>query len=109
MTTEEWLREYDLYSRLKRVSLFNCFRLTKTFQTWKRVVKRQKFASASRSLVETSAIFGDVKMRDCFLQVSWINTWSQGAVVVDLGLTSPTLDALWSQPQTTGYNRIFEL
>ena len=68
---EQWLTEFRLYEDIRRLSFFQSFKKTKAFQTWKRVVKRQKFANASTKLLETSCILGlaDPKMREAFLQV----------------------------------------
>ena len=65
------LKEFRLYEDIRRLSFFQSFKKTKAFQTWKRVVKRQKFANASTKLLETSCILGlaDPKMREAFLQV----------------------------------------
>jgi hypothetical protein len=66
---DKWLAEYKNYERLRVIPFFLHFKMTKSFQTWKRVVKRQKFISASQRLKEGSCIFGNTKMRHCFLQV----------------------------------------
>lgn len=36
----------------------------------RRILKRQKFIAASQAIMENSCIFGNLKMRHCFLQVS---------------------------------------
>ena len=72
VTRPGWLlKEFRLYEDIRRLSFFQSFKKTKAFQTWKRVVKRQKFANASTKLLETSCILGlvDPKMREAFLQV----------------------------------------
>ena len=71
----QWLTEFRLYEDIRRLSFFQSFKKTKAFQTWKRVVKRQKFANASTKLLETSCILGlaDPKMREAFLQVWPLN------------------------------------
>ena len=72
LSLDEWLAEFRLYEEIKGLAFFQRFKKTKAFQTWKRVVKRQKFANASSVLLESSCILGneDPKMRDAFLQVS---------------------------------------
>ena len=49
---------------------------------WKRIVKRQKFVSATKKLSENSCIFGNSKMRHCFLQVQ-----SLVGKLTDMGVT----------------------
>jgi len=71
VSLDEWLSEFRLYSDMKGLSFFASFKKTKAFQTWKRVVKRQKFSNAKSQLQDASCILGshDPKMRDAFLQV----------------------------------------
>ena len=70
VTIDEWLREFDLFEKLRQISFFRGFKLTKAFQTWKRVVKRAAFLTASQTIIENSCILGtNARMRDCFLQV----------------------------------------
>ena len=71
VSLDEWRNEFQLYEKLKTLNFFKRFKKTKAFQTWKRVVKRQKFTNASNKLLENSCVFGlsDPKMRDAFLQV----------------------------------------
>ncbi len=69
LSLEEWVDEYRNYEKLRSISFFFRFKKTKSFKTWKCVVKRQKFTSAYKRLSETSCIFGSSKMRHCFLQV----------------------------------------
>ena len=70
VSIDEWLREFDLFEKLRQISFFRGFKLTKSFQTWKRVVKRAAFITASQTLTENSCILGtNTRMRDCFLQV----------------------------------------
>ena len=70
VSLDEWLREFDLFEKLRQISFFRGFKLTKSFQTWKRVVKRAAFITSSQTLIENSCILGtNTRMRDCFLQV----------------------------------------
>ena len=70
VTIDEWLREFTLFEKLRQISFFHGFKLTKSFQTWKRVVKRAAFLTSSQKLIENSCILGtNTRMRDCFLQV----------------------------------------
>ena len=73
VTIDEWLREFNLFEKLRQIAFFRGFKLTKSFQTWKRVVKRAAFITASQTLIENSCILGtNSRMRDCFLQVEII-------------------------------------
>ena len=69
LTLDQWVAEFRNYERLCTIPFFFRFKKTKSFQTWKRIVKRQKFVSATKKLSESSCIFGNPKMRHCFLQV----------------------------------------
>ena len=69
LTLDQWVAEYRNFEKLRTIPFFHRFKKTKSFQTWKRVVKRQKFISASQKLTDKSCIFGNPKMRHCFLQV----------------------------------------
>lgn len=82
LSLDQWVAEYWNYEKLRTISFFFRFKKSKSFETWKCVVKRQKFVSASKKLAETSSIFGNAKMRHCFMQV-------QGLVgkLTDMGVT----------------------
>ena len=84
VTLDEWLREFDLYEKLADVPFFKRFKKAKAFQTWKKVVKRQKFVNASLKILENSCVFGaaDPKMRDAFCQVQ-----SLVGKLTDMGIT----------------------
>jgi hypothetical protein len=69
VTLDEWVVEFRLFEKLQEIAFFNKFKKSKAFLTWRRVLKRQKFAAASASIMDNSCIFGNVKMRHCFLQV----------------------------------------
>ncbi len=64
-----WVGEFTNYEKLRSIAFFKRFKKTKSFQTWKCVIKRQKFTSASLRMKESSCIFGNMKMRHCFMQV----------------------------------------
>ena len=69
MNLDEWQVEFRLFEKLQKITFFKKFKKSKAFLTWRRVLKRQKFIAASLSIVENSCIFGNAKMRHCFLQV----------------------------------------
>ena len=50
LTLDQWVSEYRNFEKLRTIPFFHRFKKTKSFQTWKRVVKRQKFISASQKL-----------------------------------------------------------
>ena len=56
---DRWVREFELYRSLCQVRFFRQFRLTKTFLTWKGVVRRQRFRDRTRMLTENSCLFGN--------------------------------------------------
>ena len=84
VSLDEWLQEFELYKKLVNIVFFKRFKKMKSFQTWKRIVKRQKFISASNQLMEDSCIFsvGNPKMRDSFCQVQ-----SLVGRLTDMGIT----------------------
>ena len=82
LTLDQWVAEFRNYERLCTIPFFFRFKKTKSFQTWKRIVKRQKFVSATKKLSENSCIFGNAKMRHCFLQVQ-----SLVGKLTDMGVT----------------------
>ena len=69
ISLEDWVGEYANYEKLRSIPFFMRFKTTKSFQTWKCVIKRQKFVTSSQKLKESSCIFGNIKMRHCFMQV----------------------------------------
>ena len=82
LTLDQWVAEFRNYERICTIPFFLRFKKTKFFQQWKRIVKRQKFVSATKKLSENSCIFGNSKMRHCFLQVQ-----SLVGKLTDMGVT----------------------
>ena len=82
LTLDQWVAEYRNFEKLCTIPFFHRFKKTKSFQTWKRVVKRQKFLNSTQKLTDNSCIFGNTKMRHCFLQVQ-----SLVGRLVDMGIT----------------------
>ncbi len=69
LSLSKWSRERHLYATLLSIRFFRQFRLTKTFGTWKNVVRRQKFSKAAKSLQESSCLYGNRHMRACFARL----------------------------------------
>ena len=68
---------------------------------WKRIVKRQKFVSATKKLSENSCIFGNAKMRHCFLQVqSLVGKLTDMGVTEILARKTYDLEDFFSRQQT---------
>jgi len=67
-TLEQWEREYFLYIKMMEIPFFRKFRAWKAFYFWKKLIRKQKIAKASKYLQENVAILNNC-LRDSLMRL----------------------------------------